>query len=263
LHCQPQRTRSHVQPRQMAPTNPELCAQFLALFEAAPDKVDWLLKQHTLGADRIYLMKDKIKSLDKEHDALMEEKRRYEALDLMRSAARLPVAPKPRARPGGRVGGIPAAPSSKFMGVWSSGRANGVHPWRAVRHIDKSTRVYIGYFKTQEEAAIAYDAFMIADWRFSWAPGDPRLNTVKHASNFLGLCPEIRRAAEEEGRSSATRQRPPMRAPAPRGSFDFGGVRGALPRPQSLSDDDGAASDASRFVRDEDVRARGSFGYKD
>ena len=39
-------------------------------------------------------------------------------------------------------------------------------------------------------------------------------------------------------------------------------VRGALDS-LSESDDDGAASDASRFVRDEDVRARGSFGYKD
>ena len=162
-----------------------------------------------------------------------------------------------------------AAQKSKYLGVYNSGSV--LNPWKAVRTIpktlqdehDKKKNVHIGNFKTQEEAAIAYDAFMIADWRFSWAPGDPRLNTVKHASNFLGLCPEIRRAAEEEGRSSATRQRPPMRAPAPRGSFDFGGVRGALPRPQSLSDDDGAASDASRFVRDEDVRARGSFGYKD
>ena len=80
--------------------------------------MDWLLKQHTLGADRIYLMKDKIKSLDKEHDALMEEKRRYEALDLMRSAARLPVRTQAQSTSWREAACCPLVPSSR-------GRANG------------------------------------------------------------------------------------------------------------------------------------------
>jgi len=249
----------------MAPTNPGL-AELLASFEAAPDKVNWCLRFHYLGAPAINVMKDRVKNLDKKHDVLMEEKRRYEArfngeLDLMRSAARLPVVAKPRA--GRRY----ARKESDYRGVCTTGGVQ--NPWAVRKQIPKEMRehekdiyVEIGRFKTQQEAAIAWDEFMIADWRFSWAPDDPRLNTVKHANDFLGLCPEIRRAAEEVGRSSATRQRPPMRAPAPRGSFHFGPVRGALDS-LSESDDDGAASDASRFVRDEDVRARGSFGYKD
>ena len=94
LHCQPQRTRSHVQPRQMASMKPDLRAQFLASFEAAPDKVHWCLSEHQLGACRINVMKDRVETLDQKFKALMEEKRRLEAffngeLDMMRSAARL------------------------------------------------------------------------------------------------------------------------------------------------------------------------------
>ena len=155
-----------------------------------------------------------------------------------------------------------AAQKSKYLGVYNSGSV--LNPWKAVRTIpktlqdehDKKKNVHIGNFKTQEEAAIAWDAFMIADWRFSWAPNDPRLNTVKHAKEFLDLSLEVERAAKEVGRSSAT-----MRAPASRGSFHFGPVRGALDS-LSESDDDGAASDASRSSA-EDVKARSSFGYKD
>ena len=140
----------------MAPTNPGSFDELLASFEAAPDKLNWLLSHHTLGAPRINLMKDRIKNLDKEYDELMEEKRRYEArfngeLDVMRSAASLPVVAKPRA--GRRY----ARKESDYRGVCTTGGVQ--NPWAVRKQIPKEMRehekdiyVEIGRFKTQQEA---------------------------------------------------------------------------------------------------------------